>query len=291
MERAVFVYTTFPSVVEAQKAGNALVGARLAACVNILPGMISVYRWQGAAERAEEVVMIVKTRASLAEEVRASVRATPPMIRPPSSCSRSRASTSAISPGSSPKPGRQSPPPLPRRRDPEWPTTAPFAPLHLDERHRAGCFTPGSARGAHCGVKIGHEPIDPIPRASLYAAPNSQKGHTMFRTVAIALVAASVLAAPVLAQNVAPGAGKAPLAATGTAPTSAVKTVKADKAITKHRFVVRHHRHGTKLAKHVTHVKYAHHMKHGKTATKQATGKPAAVKQVSVKPATRSGVN
>jgi periplasmic divalent cation tolerance protein len=82
MERAVFVYTTFPSVVEAEKAGNALVGARLAACVNILPGMISVYRWQGAVERAEEVVMIVKTRASLAEEVRASVRATHPYDTP-----------------------------------------------------------------------------------------------------------------------------------------------------------------------------------------------------------------
>ena len=82
MERAVFVYTTYPSLVEAEKAGNALVGARLAACVNILPGMISVYRWQGAVERAEEVVMIIKTRASRAEEVRASVKATHPYDTP-----------------------------------------------------------------------------------------------------------------------------------------------------------------------------------------------------------------
>jgi len=82
MERAVFVYTTFPSVVEAEKAGNALVSARLAACVNILPGMISVYRWQGAVERAEEAVMIIKTRASLAEAVRASVKATHPYDTP-----------------------------------------------------------------------------------------------------------------------------------------------------------------------------------------------------------------
>ena len=82
MERAVFVYTTFPSVVEAEKAGNDLVGARLAACVNILPGMVSIYRWQGAVERAEEAVMIVKTRASLAESVRASVRATHPYDTP-----------------------------------------------------------------------------------------------------------------------------------------------------------------------------------------------------------------
>jgi periplasmic divalent cation tolerance protein len=82
MERTVFVYTTFPSVVEAEKAGLALVDARLAACVNILPGMISVYRWQGVVERAEEAVMIVKTRASLAEQVRASVKATHPYDTP-----------------------------------------------------------------------------------------------------------------------------------------------------------------------------------------------------------------
>jgi periplasmic divalent cation tolerance protein len=82
MERAVFVYTTYPSIVEAEKAGNALVGARLAACVNILPGMVSIYRWQGAVERAQEVVMIVKTRGSLAEAVGASVKATHPYDTP-----------------------------------------------------------------------------------------------------------------------------------------------------------------------------------------------------------------
>jgi periplasmic divalent cation tolerance protein len=74
MERAVFVYTTYPSIVEAEAAGRKLVEDRLAACVNILPGMVSLYWWQGAIERGEEVVMIVKTRASLAEAVRASVR-------------------------------------------------------------------------------------------------------------------------------------------------------------------------------------------------------------------------
>jgi periplasmic divalent cation tolerance protein len=74
MERAVFVYTTYPSIVEAEEAGRALVEQRLAACVNILPGMISHYRWQGAIERAEETVMLIKTRASLAEAVRAWVR-------------------------------------------------------------------------------------------------------------------------------------------------------------------------------------------------------------------------
>ena len=74
MERAVIVYTTWPSVVEAERAGRAIVERRLAACVNILPGMISHYWWQGVIERGEEVVMIVKTRAALAEAVRAAVK-------------------------------------------------------------------------------------------------------------------------------------------------------------------------------------------------------------------------
>jgi periplasmic divalent cation tolerance protein len=75
MDRAVMLYTTFPSLVEAEKAGKALVEDRLAACVNILPGMISHYRWQGAVGRAEEAVMLIKTRASLAGRVRAAVKA------------------------------------------------------------------------------------------------------------------------------------------------------------------------------------------------------------------------
>jgi periplasmic divalent cation tolerance protein len=74
MERIVFVYTTYPSTVEAEAAGRTLVERNLAACVNILPGMISHYRWQGAVERGEETVMIVKTRASLAERVSTAVK-------------------------------------------------------------------------------------------------------------------------------------------------------------------------------------------------------------------------
>jgi periplasmic divalent cation tolerance protein len=74
MERAVFVYTTYPSIVEAETAGRALVERRLAACVNILPGMISHYRWEGRVARGEEAVMIVKTRASLADAVSVAVK-------------------------------------------------------------------------------------------------------------------------------------------------------------------------------------------------------------------------
>jgi periplasmic divalent cation tolerance protein len=74
MERALLVYTTYPSIVEAERAGRSIVEQRLAACVNILPGMVSHYWWQGAIERGEEVVMIIKTRASLAERVCAAVK-------------------------------------------------------------------------------------------------------------------------------------------------------------------------------------------------------------------------
>jgi periplasmic divalent cation tolerance protein len=74
MERAVLLYTTWPSIVEAEKAGREIVSRRLAACVNILPGMISHYRWKGVIERADEVVMLVKTRASLVETASAAVK-------------------------------------------------------------------------------------------------------------------------------------------------------------------------------------------------------------------------
>ncbi len=75
MERVVFVYITYPSIVEAETAGKALLERRLAACVNILPGMVSFYcGWEGKIDRGDEVVMIVKTRVSLAEAVRAAVK-------------------------------------------------------------------------------------------------------------------------------------------------------------------------------------------------------------------------
>jgi periplasmic divalent cation tolerance protein len=73
-DKPILVYTTWPSSAEAEHAGRVLVERRLCACVNILPGMISYYWWQGAIERGEEAVMIVKTRAALAEDVRAAVK-------------------------------------------------------------------------------------------------------------------------------------------------------------------------------------------------------------------------
>lgn len=68
-DNAVLVYTTFPEMTSAKRIGGQLVDRGLAACVNILPGMVSIYRWEGALETAEEVVVIFKTREVRAEEV------------------------------------------------------------------------------------------------------------------------------------------------------------------------------------------------------------------------------
>ncbi len=57
-----FVYITVRNKAEALTIARALVEKRLAACVNILPGMISVYRWDGEVQDDEEVVVIAKTR-------------------------------------------------------------------------------------------------------------------------------------------------------------------------------------------------------------------------------------
>ena len=73
-DEPVLLYTTYPSLVEAEKSGLKIVGAGFAACVNIVPGMRSIYRWKGVVEAADEVVMFVKTRASLAERVTAVLR-------------------------------------------------------------------------------------------------------------------------------------------------------------------------------------------------------------------------
>ena len=73
-DRPVLIYTTLPSLNEAKRVGDALVAARLAACVNMFPGMISIFEWKGAREVADEVAMMIKTRRSLVEAVLAEVK-------------------------------------------------------------------------------------------------------------------------------------------------------------------------------------------------------------------------
>jgi periplasmic divalent cation tolerance protein len=73
-DKLVLVYATFPDLAMAESVAGILVRDRLAACVNLLPGMISVYEWQGQLERGGEIVAIIKTRAVLADAVVAAVR-------------------------------------------------------------------------------------------------------------------------------------------------------------------------------------------------------------------------
>ncbi|MBX9926903.1 MAG: divalent-cation tolerance protein CutA [Hyphomicrobiaceae bacterium] len=63
------VYTTFPTLESARLVARALVDARLAACVNILPGMVSIYRWNGAISEDGEVAMLIKTQRELVDRV------------------------------------------------------------------------------------------------------------------------------------------------------------------------------------------------------------------------------
>lgn len=54
-----------PSIEEAKRLARGLVEERLAACVNVLGGALSVYHWQGAVEESSEVMLVIKTRRDL----------------------------------------------------------------------------------------------------------------------------------------------------------------------------------------------------------------------------------
>jgi periplasmic divalent cation tolerance protein len=73
MTNARIVLTTAGSAEEAHKIAQALVDRRLAACVNIVPQIESVYRWQGKVETASEWLLLIKTQADAFEGVRATI--------------------------------------------------------------------------------------------------------------------------------------------------------------------------------------------------------------------------
>jgi periplasmic divalent cation tolerance protein len=71
---AVVVYITAPSEEEAAKIAKALVKERLAACVNIIKDIRSIYSWQGKIEDERELLMIVKTRTELFSSLKTRVK-------------------------------------------------------------------------------------------------------------------------------------------------------------------------------------------------------------------------
>lgn len=78
----VAVLISAPDADTAQRIGRALVEERLAACVNVIPGVSSIYRWKGAVEEAAEVLLVVKTRAARADALAARVRTLHPYELP-----------------------------------------------------------------------------------------------------------------------------------------------------------------------------------------------------------------
>jgi periplasmic divalent cation tolerance protein len=73
MTDKIVVLSNCGSSEEATRVARALVGQRLAACVSIIPGVQSIYRWQGAIEEAAEWTLLIKTRRSLFDRLRAAL--------------------------------------------------------------------------------------------------------------------------------------------------------------------------------------------------------------------------
>ena len=78
----VFLYSTFPDEAAARRVGEALVHARLAACVNIYPPMHSIYEWQGKLESGLEVAAFIKTWRTKVKEAIATARPLHPYATP-----------------------------------------------------------------------------------------------------------------------------------------------------------------------------------------------------------------
>lgn len=88
MPQPILILSTCESREQSERIAGALVSERLAACVNIVPGVTSVYRWQGAVETASEYLLVIKTtaeQARAAEERAAQLHSyeTPEWIRIP----------------------------------------------------------------------------------------------------------------------------------------------------------------------------------------------------------------
>lgn len=66
--------TTVSSFDEGRRLARLLVERRLAACVNLVPNMTSIYRWEGGVEVSSEVLLLIKTTTELLAEVEAAVR-------------------------------------------------------------------------------------------------------------------------------------------------------------------------------------------------------------------------
>lgn len=79
---AILVVTNLPDTDIARALARSLVEARLAACVNILPGVQSIYRWQGAVEEANEISLLIKAHETDYDALEAAIKAQHPYDLP-----------------------------------------------------------------------------------------------------------------------------------------------------------------------------------------------------------------
>jgi periplasmic divalent cation tolerance protein len=76
------VFSTFPDEASARTAASRLVESGAAACANILPGLASIYRWQGRIEEAGEVLLLIKTTREAYPILESSLKACHPYELP-----------------------------------------------------------------------------------------------------------------------------------------------------------------------------------------------------------------
>lgn len=82
MEQVLLLMTNMPDTRSAQALAHVLVQSKMAACVNLLPGVQSVYRWQGKIEQANEVTLFIKTTQARYHQVEQAILAAHPYDLP-----------------------------------------------------------------------------------------------------------------------------------------------------------------------------------------------------------------
>ena len=78
----IIVYCTVPDTNTGERIARQLVEYRLAACVNLLPGVTSVYRWKGRVETEAEVLLMIKARAADYKQMETAIRSQHPYELP-----------------------------------------------------------------------------------------------------------------------------------------------------------------------------------------------------------------
>ena len=80
--KALLALCTCPDQTVAREIANAMVERQLAACVNILPGLVSVYQWQGKTEESQEALLVIKTSEDRYQDLEESLHAMHPYELP-----------------------------------------------------------------------------------------------------------------------------------------------------------------------------------------------------------------